>query len=308
MNVNGGNVVSSLQLVTAPFDRALARAAGDLNRFTSRLSAPLRLPAGGLLAIAGGVGLGAGLGQIAKQAADMESSMARLNRVAALPRAQFEKLGKEVRQLAGDMAGVSEETIFRIAAFGAKMGVAGEKLGMFTRDIAKLSIAVDDMDPERAAQGIARIASVFNVGTEQAGRFTAALVALDNASTASASDILNITNRMSGMASVLGISPQKTMALAAATREAGVNPETAGTSLSQVLGKMGDKTTHGGFGKIAGMSGKDFGGLVKSDALGALQAGRIQVRKVGFARRTAAFNDATGDRFNYGMQGHGHSL
>lgn len=226
---------------------------------------------GRTLAVALGVGgTGVGLASIAKQASDMETRMAKLARVTNLTGDGLKKLGDEFKMIATRTAGIHMEDVFGIGTFASKLGISSAKLGMFTRDVVAFSQVIDDMNPEDAATKIARLGSVFGTDATQARRYAAALVALDDASTATAKDILAITTRMAPMAKLLGMSPQRAMSLATTARETGVMPETAGTALAQVLGRMADPKTQGAFAKLAGMSRGAFGDLVKSNAGDAL--------------------------------------
>ena len=208
-------------------------------------------------------GLSRGMGGLdvataVRHAADLETMMARLQRVSGASGDKLKGMADEVKALASDMAGVKLEDAFGIATFGAKMGISGDKLGMFTRDVAKFSQAIDDISPEEAATKFARLSTVFGTGIEETRRYAAALVGLDQASTASARDILDITARMAPMAKLLGMKPDRAMALATSAREIGANPEVAGSALAQILGKMADPKNRRQFAKIAGMNDRQF--------------------------------------------------
>ena len=101
------------------------------------------------------------------------------------------------------------------------------------------------------------------MGTEQAIGFASALNKLDDTSSATGRDILDITQRLSGSASVLGLSPQKVLALATALKDAGVENEVAGTAVSQLFSKMA--TDGAKFAEVSGVSFDRFARTLRAD-------------------------------------------
>lgn len=209
-------------------------------------------------AAGGAAAIGFGLYQAGKHAIDMESKLAKLNRASETTDAQFTKLADDLARFGSYTSGLKLDNLYEIATIGAKMGIEGDQLNLFTRDLAKVSITLHDIPIEEATNRIARLLSVFHRGTDEAIRMASAVNKLDIASTATGQDILDISARMAGQASFLGMSPEKTLALAATMKQAGINTETAGTSMSDILSRMASKKHASHFAKLAGQDKATF--------------------------------------------------
>lgn len=218
---------------------------------------------GKLLALGGGVSAIGTLHYAAKEAMGLETAMIRLGRATDLDGAALGSLDADLRKMASTMAGADLSEVFGLATFGAKLGISGDDIRLFTRDMIKMSAVLEDISPEHAATEIARILNVFGEIPANALRAASALNILDMKSTASAADILQATEAMSGMASTIGMTIPQTMAFAAAMREAGVKVTVSGTAMSQFLMKMaGPQMSQ--FAEIAGKTKQEFRDLVNT--------------------------------------------
>ncbi len=211
-----------------------------------------------------------GLRSLASNAINFESRMAQVRKTTGLAGQGLTAFRGKIESLAQSMSGVKLEELFDISVMGGRLGIASDKLGGFTRDIAMIAVALDDIPAEEAASSIGRILHVFQLGTEQAIRFASALNKLDDSSTATGRDILDLTRRMSGISSVIGLTPQKVLALSTALKDAGVSNEVGGTAMSKLLTKMATEGEK--FAVVAGVSGKAFKKMFSRDPMVALQA------------------------------------
>jgi TP901 family phage tail tape measure protein len=276
-----------LTLMARQFDRGLAQAMRGIEQFTRRnfvtrltISAPLaalrnvssalRAP----LALASQLGLDRALGAAAGEAMNLESEMVRLSRVTGLEGRALAAMGEQFKDLIANASGASMEDVFGIAQMGARMGLASGSLRLFTADMVKLRTVMDEQDIPigEAVTGISRLMQIFGRGAHETLNFASTLLKLDQASTATARDILNISTRLAGPAAMFGLTPQKLMALAAALRDAGVPLETAATATGQILQRMASRKDMPDFARIAGMRTRGFEGLLRADPLGALKA------------------------------------
>lgn len=203
-------------------------------------------------------------------AIDLESQFSKVRKTTGLTGDELTKFRAKVEGIAQSMSGVKLEDLLDISVMGGRLGIASDKIERYTRDIAMVAIALDDIPAEEAATSIGRILNVFNLGTDSAIRFASALNKLDDTSTATGRDILDISRRLSGPAAVLGMSPQKVLALSAALKDAGVNNEVAGTAMSQVFAHLAVDSAK--FAAVAGIAGPAFKRMVSRDPLVALQA------------------------------------
>ncbi len=267
-----GSLGVPVVLMPEAFDRGLASIRGRMQSFAAsiaRLTRSMVLPS-----------LGGGLagGYLIKQAADLESSFTTLARTTGLGGDRMAKFQGEVKKLATELSGVKLDDILAISAIGGRMGIQGAALSRFTRDISMVRVALSDIPAEEAVNGISRILNVFNLGSENAIRFASALNKLDMASTATGRDILAISTRIAPAAAILGMTPQKVMALSAALKDAGARSEVAGTAISQVLGLMAKKTSE--FARASGVSTKTFAETLRADPLEALKLLAVNIEKM----------------------------
>ena len=218
--------------------------------------------------IAGLVGGGLSLYGASNASADMESRMVALQRITGSTNQEMVKLGGAIKSLGNTMP-VSLSNITDIAEIGARMDIKSNALPLFTADIAKLSVVLDqsELPIKEATERIGSLLTVFKRGHEDALRFGSALVRLDQMSVATARDILDISNRFSGSASIFGMKPQEVLAVSAALRQARVPVETAGTNMGQLLARMASRRDMKEFAKLTRMSRDDFATMLRTNPM-----------------------------------------
>lgn len=185
-------------------------------------------------------------GYFTKIAGEEEAAITNIIRVAGIGIDAAGKLRESLLGVSSRSGGVSVGEVNKLAEFGARMGVGTglsdkgktDALAKFATDLSEIRMALDDIPIEEAATKISRILNVFQIGIDKTSNFASALVKLDNASTATGRDILEITRRISGTGSALGITVQETMALAAAMRDVGIDIEVGGTSIQNFFVRM----------------------------------------------------------------------
>lgn len=188
------------------------------------------------------VGFGAvvvgGLGFAAKAAIDWESAWAGVTKTTDATAAQLPALEKGLR----DMTSVLPASHAEIAAVAEAAGQLGVKSGdvlAFTRVMIDLGESTN-VTSDAAATAIAQISNVFGEGfpISEVENFGSALVALGNDGASTEAQILDIAQRMSGMANVAGMSVQDTLGFANAVASVGVNAEVGGSSMSRLMASM----------------------------------------------------------------------
>lgn len=239
--------------------------------------------------LAGGVGAAFSLKYIIDRIQEMEVSLIRLQRVSGASTTQVHELAASFFNMGTTLSGVRLDDIIELANFASRLGVEAGSLNLFTRDLARVSAVLEDIPIEEAATYFSGLIDVFGLAHTDAIRLASALNELDNSSNANAKDILNITVRLSGMASTMGLSAQQTLALATAMRQARVPIETAGTAMSQILGRMAGKDLPA-FARVAGMTARQFEQLFLKDALQALVAVEQGLGRMGAVERVRALD------------------
>lgn len=190
-------------------------------------------------------------------AIDLESKFATLQRVSGLAADKVGGLKQQLFDLATSRGNATSlDDIIEIATIGSRMGVGPDKLGAFTEAMAQVKTVITDLPAEDLANQMSRVLNQFRLGTEYAKGFGSAIVQADNASTASANDILDVMTRLSGKARTAGLQIHETVALAGLLKDAGVSNEVAGTAFGQVLDRMVAKSA--AFAKLVGRDVREW--------------------------------------------------
>jgi TP901 family phage tail tape measure protein len=274
-----GSLVQGVFNVAGTLVQGIANAlAGVARTFTSLLQGGLdavgRVIGGigqALMQAFGAVGAAGGgvLGFSADEAIQWEARMASIRRITGAEGRELAGIEGTIRKIVTTLPGVGMGEVFDIAKIGGKMGIQGTQLASFTKSVSELSVALDDLPIEEAATKIGRLMGVFGISASETKRLGSALVGLDNASKATAAEILDISMRIAPFARAARMSATDTLALSAALRDAGVNVEVAGTNMSQIIGKMAGKNLPA-FARLAGVSAKAFKEAFGADPLRAI--------------------------------------
>jgi TP901 family phage tail tape measure protein len=152
----------------------------------------------------------------------------------------------------------------------SKAGVsATPEILKMTETLAKLKILLPEMGAEQMSIAMVRVLKNFKLGSEHAEGFASALVRVDQESPATAQQIFNIANRLSGIAGASGASAAGVLSIAGGLAGMGNNAESASVSMGQMFTKMA--TDVEGFAKISGVSTEEFARAYREDPIKALQ-------------------------------------
>jgi TP901 family phage tail tape measure protein len=217
-----------------------------------------------------GEAIAGGLKAAVSTAIDLEHQFAQVRRIAGLSADEAQRLKANLLDLSTRQAGVSVADLVSMTQIGGRMGIQGvDKLEGFAQGLARVKLVIQDIDTETLANNVARVLHEFQLGTEYVEGFGSALTAMDNASTASARDILDITQRLGGTAHAIGLTLPQVVALASVLKDVGLSNEVAGSSFSQIFRKMGSDS--GKFAKQIGMDAKEFANVYRTDPMQALE-------------------------------------
>jgi TP901 family phage tail tape measure protein len=204
---------------TGPFAAGMKSAEAQLARFgtaASRIGGVLDKLNAGFAAAAVGRLAFEGLKSAVTTAAHVETAMAGLSKATDLEGTALGDLKGQITSLSTELKGVSLDDLLAIATSGAKLGVASGDLLEYTRGVAMLSTAMDDVPAEQIAEQVGKINVVFKLGVSGALRIGSAIDKLADSGVSSASGILDVTQRVSGMAAAMGLGADETVSLAAA--------------------------------------------------------------------------------------------
>jgi TP901 family phage tail tape measure protein len=162
----------------------------------------------------------------------------------------------------------------QIAAAAGQAGIGVNELTQFTADAAEVAVAFD-IGNEASGQGLAVLRNNYKLNQGEVMLLTDAMNDLSNGMASSAADILNVTNRVSGLAAQSSLSGQEVAALASAMLSAGAAPEVVSTGLNAMLSKLGAATTGGKAFQnqleALGFSAKTMQHAIQTDATGAIR-------------------------------------
>lgn len=211
--------------------------------------------------------------QIISTNAKLSDSLADVRKTTGLTEEQVLSLNKQLKQID---TRTSRSELLALAEVAGKLGVSAQEdvLG-FVRAADKISVALgkDLGDTEQAVNDLGKLTDLFKIkdqfGLEQSLLKTgSAINALGAAGPANEGYIVEFTKRLGTIAPAANISIENIMGLGATMDELGQPAEAASTALAQFIVGMGkDLPT---FAKVAGMSIKNFGALLKKDGNEAL--------------------------------------
>lgn len=196
-----------------------------------------------------------------KAAVDWESALAGVNKTIAdtdnldVIADGIRDMSKELPVAATEIAGVTE--------LAQQLGVSGEENVLtFTRAIIDMGESTN-MSREQAAEQMAKFANIMGMPISNVNELGSTIVALGNNYATTESDIMNMGMRLAGMGKMTGMTEADVMALSATMSSLGVEAESGGTAMTQVMNKMSNAVADGGadldkFAKAAGVSSEEF--------------------------------------------------
>lgn len=182
------------------------------------------------------VAIGATVAFPVKKAIEFESAMADVAKVANLNRNEVYSFGNALTGLSTKIP-IAAEGLAQIAASGAQLGIAKDKLVSFTEIVAKMSTAFD-MSADAAGENIAKLMNVYGIGLKEVNRLGDALNYLSDNTAAKAADMVEVLSRVGGTAKMFGLAAKDTAALADAFLAMGKAPEVAATAINALLVKL----------------------------------------------------------------------
>lgn len=172
----------------------------------------------------------------------------------------------------------SASQILEIQAIGGELGLAAEDVQDFSEAISNISVATNIEDVETAANDLGSLANIMDdLSTDTFTAFSDALVRLGNNGASTESNIMDISQRIGSMASIVGMSTPEVLAFASTVASTGQNAEAAGTAISNTMSDIESAVANGGdklqaFADVARMSADDFRNTWESKPIDAIKA------------------------------------
>lgn len=208
------------------------------------------------------------LGATVKAAVDWESAWTGVLKTVDGTDRELAAVEQGLRGLARTLPATHGE-IAAVAEAAGQLGIKTGDIVSFTRTMVDLG-ETTNLSADEAATSIAQMMNVMQTAPDDVGRLGATLVALGNAGASTERDIIQMSQRISGAAAVVGMSEADVLAFANAVASMGIEVESGGTSVSRVLTDMSKAAQTGGaelqvFAETAGVSAQEFARAFSED-------------------------------------------
>ncbi len=218
-----------------------------------------------------------GLGTAAVKASiDFESSFASVRKTVDATEAEFDTLAAASKKMSTQIAASTDE-INEVMATGGQLGIANAYLESFARTMIDLGNSCEDLNADEAATSIAKFANVMGTNQSMFQNIGSTIVDLGNNFATTEKPIMEMAQRLAGAGKQVGLTEAQVLGFAAALSSVGIEAQMGGTAFSKALINMEVACATGGdaledFGKVCGMSGKQFKALFESDPAAAFEA------------------------------------
>lgn len=222
----------------------------------------------GTAAVGFGATMAAGLGLAVKAAVQWESSWAGVAKTVNGTEDELAALETGLRGLARVLPATHQE-IAAVAEAAGQLGIATNDIVDFTRTMVNLG-ETTNLTADEAATSIAQLMNVMQTAPEDVDRLASTLVALGNNGASTERDIVQMAQRISGAAAIVGLAEGEVLALANTVASMGIEVEAGGTSVSRVLTDMSKAVQTGSddlttFANTAGVSAEEFARAFSED-------------------------------------------
>jgi TP901 family phage tail tape measure protein len=220
---------------------------------------------------------GATIGAAVNAAAEWSKASSGAARGLDLAGKDLEKFKAQTEDLAKKLNFQKSSTeLLRLSTEVGKLGIVVKDVPAYTENLVKLATATDKLnDIDELGKDIAKIGSVFKFTTKDVEEFGASVNKLDDISSATSTEILNFTKRISGIAATSKLSAKEVSAWGATLISSGQAPNVAATFMNKFLTVMGaaeaqTEKVQNAFHEL-GFSGKELAIMFDKDASGTLQ-------------------------------------
>ena len=195
-------------------------------------------------------GLAAGGVASAKFAIDFENNFANVKKTVDGTPEQLEKIRQEIIDMTtvgiNGHSAIPETTaeLTELAAAGGQLGIKTENISKFTETMAMLGTATNLYGEEGAAT-LAKFANVTKMDQENFDRLGSSIVDLGNNFATTESDIANMSMRLAGAGTQIGLSQADILGIATALSSVGIEAEMGGSAFSKAMIAMQMATTNG---------------------------------------------------------------
>lgn len=206
-----------------------------------------------------------GFTSVITAAADLEESLTNVRKTTDATDEEYQALVDWAQDLSTEIPVAATKLLDIgeiIGQMGVQLGGNREEFQKYIEVAAKLAYTTN-LTEEAASNFIGRFSTLMKVTGADVDALGATLVDLGNKYNGTESEIAALSLRLTGAASVVGMSAQGVLGLAAAMVNVGLTAETGGSSMSRFLENV-DEATHAGgeklkaFADLAGVTSEQF--------------------------------------------------
>lgn len=203
---------------------------------------------------------------------DFDEANADMAKTLGISTVEASKLSMEFTKL-GSVTNI--QGLQEIATIGGQFGISASEIGGFVSSMDKLNVALgsDFGGVEETAKQLGALRNIFtDIKTENIDQD---LLGIGNALNELSSKgarvevVSDFANRISGLATPLGVTAGEILGLSATLAKLNVNTERGGTAVGTIFQRMTQDAS--GFAKVAGVSTEEFTKLLNEDMVGAFK-------------------------------------
>lgn len=233
-----------------------------------------------------------------KEYARLEEAQADLKKMIEFKdKAEEQAYFNKIRQVS-ENSPLQQTEVYEIAGAAAQAGVAKEDIVEFTERAMKLKVAFD-MSTEASGEFIAKSKEQLGLSQEQTFAYADTINFLSDNSAAKANQLVEISNRVGGLARTQNISKETNLGFATTLLSMGKSAEVASTGLKQLyleLGKGADSKKKMEAFKYLGLNPNTINKEMAEDAEGTIIKVLEKIDKLKAEDKAAVLNDLFGEQ------------
>nr|DAU76453.1 MAG TPA: minor tail protein [Caudoviricetes sp.] len=233
-----------------------------------------------------------------KEYARLEEAQADLKKMIEFKdKAEEQAYFNKIRQVS-ENSPLQQTEVYEIAGAAAQAGIAKEDIVEFTERAMKLKVAFD-MSTEASGEFIAKSKEQLGLSQEQTFAYADTINFLSDNSAAKANQLVEISNRVGGLARTQNISKETNLGFATTLLSMGKSAEVASTGLKQLyleLGKGADTKKKMEAFKYLGLNPDTINKEMAKDAEGTIVKVLEKIDKLKAEDKSAVLNDLFGEQ------------
>ena len=233
-----------------------------------------------------------------KEYAELEEAQADLKKMIEFKdKAEEQAYFNKIRQVS-ESSPLRQTEVYEIAGAAAQSGIAKEDIVEFTERAMKLKVAFD-MSTEASGEFIAKSKEQLGLSQEQTFAYADTINFLSDNSAAKANQLVEISNRVGGLARTQNISKETNLGFATTLLSMGKSAEVASTGLKQLyleLGKGADTKKKMAAFKYLGLNPDTINKEMAMDAEGTIIKVLEKIDKLKAEDKSAVLNDLFGEQ------------